>query len=451
MKSRKKLLALCLALMLSLAMLAGCGGGAAPDADGGASAPAADDGSAPADEPAAGGETTIEFWMLPLIEDDATQALVDNFTAENPDVKVNMTMLDWASGREQIKQAVAAGSGPDVFYLSAGLDIAYVEAGLLLPLEEAGFTAEDLGRYGKLIDASAVDGKVMAAPISYEEYLLYYRSDILADYGFDAPPTTWEEMKTMAKAITDGSGGEIMGYQHKGADDHLNAINMTWQTFLWQAGGSLMDLDAMKSTENSPEAVAALEYMKSFYDEGISQLGTSAANGFREGKVAMYSFTNGPLTSEGYVGDAELEGKWGIATLPAGANGAGGYLGGHALCINAATANAEAAGRFVKHFTSPANAPVWMESFYAVQPYDMDKLEAEEKAAIEAVIAGQPEIWEPVIASAEASSPDFMVQSRHGYTARWDGQKRLIVAALNGEMSIEDALTQLDVEIDQSL
>ena len=44
-----------------------------------------------------------------------------------------------------------------------------------------------------------------------------------------------------------------------------------------------------------------------------------------------------------------------------------------------------------------------------------------------------------------------MIQSRYGYTARFDGQKRLIIAALTGEMEIEQALSQLDTEINQSL
>lgn len=389
--------------------------------------------------------------MLPLIDEAKTQALVDDFNAENPDIKVNMTMLDWSGGREQIKQAVAAGSGPDVFYLGAGLDVAYIDANLLLPMTDAGFTQEDIGKYGNLIGASMVDGTLLAAPISYENYILYYRSDILQEYGFDAPPSTWDEMKNMAKAITEGSGGEIMGVQFKGADDHLNAINYTWQTFLAQAGGKVLDLDSMQSVENSPEAVTALTYLKSFYDEGISQLGTSAANGLREGKVAMFAFTTGPLTSEGYIEDANMAGKWGVAALPKGPDNAGGHLGGHALCINAGTAYPEQSGRFVKAYTSPKNAVVWMDNFYGVQPYDLDKLDAEERAAIEAVIAKSPELWEPIMESALASSPDFMVQTRYGYTARWDGQKRLIVAALSGEMSIEEALTQLDIEINQAI
>ena len=81
----------------------------------------------------------------------------------------------------------------------------------------------------------------------------------------------------------------------------------------------------------------------------------------------------------------------------------------------------------------------------------MDQLSTEEKEAIEAVFAEEPQYWDPIMQSADACTADFMIQSRYGYTARFDGQKRLIIAALTGEMEIEQALSQLDTEINQSL
>ena len=119
--------------------------------------------------------------------------------------------------------------------------------------------------------------------------------------------------------------------------------------------------------------------MKSFYTEGISTMGTSSNNGFREGKVAMYMFTNGPMTSEGFVDDQNMAGKWAIAAPPAGPDNAGGYLGGHALAVNAACETPEHAVEFVKAFTSPENVPTWLNAFYGVQPYDLDQLSTEKK------------------------------------------------------------------------
>ena len=398
-----------------------------------------------------GGKQKIEFWMLPVIGEADTQEMVDAFNAQSETTEVELTMLDWSSGREQIKQAVASGAGPDVFYIGAGLDIAYIDGGLLLPLDEHGYSEEDIGKYTDLIEGNMVDGHLLAAPITYENYVLYYRTDVLEQFGFDAPPTTWEELKSMAKTITEGSNGEIMGFQFKGADDQLNAINYSWQTLLAQNGGQLMDLETMQSTENTPEAQEALEYMKSFYTEGISTMGTSSNNGFREGKVAMYMFTNGPMTSEGFVDDQNMAGKWAIAAPPAGPDNAGGYLGGHALAVNAACETPENAVEFVKAFTSPENVPTWLNAFYGVQPYDLEKLSDSEQQAIEAIFEQEPAYWEAINQSADACTADFMIQSRYGYTARFDGQKRLIIAALTGEMEIEQALSQLDTEINQSL
>lgn len=181
-----------------------------------------------------GGKQKIEFWMLPVIDEADTQEMVDAFNAQSETTEVELTMLDWSSGREQIKQAVASGAGPDVFYIGAGLDIAYIDGGLLLPLDEHGYSEEDIGKYTDLIEGNMVDGHLLAAPITYENYVLYYRTDVLEQFGFDAPPTTWEELKSMAKTITEGSNGEIMGFQFKGADDQLNAINYSWQTLLAQ-------------------------------------------------------------------------------------------------------------------------------------------------------------------------------------------------------------------------
>ena len=393
------------------------------------------------------GKETIEFWMLPLMDESVLQGMVDEFNAQSDTTQVNLTVLAWTDGREQIKQAVAAGAGPDVFYLSSGLDASLVEAGMLLPLDENGYTEDDIAKYTDKISGSMVDGHLYNSPLIYETYIMFYRTDILAEYGFDELPSSWEEVKEMAATITQESDGKIMGFQFKGADDQLNAINYSWQNVLADFGGSLMDMDNMASSENSEEGIAALEFMKSFYAEGISAFGTSANTAFREGVLAMYCFTNGPLSSEGFIGDPDLEGKWTVGPMP----GPSAYLGGHGLSASAATEKAENCVEFMKWFSGPVNVATWMESRFSAQPFDTSKLNADEAESIQAVCDMYPEIWDAINASTDKGSVEMYEQGRYGYTARWDAQKRLIIAALNGEIEVEDALSQIDSEVDQSL
>ena len=169
---KKRLLALALASALITAM-AGCGSSSKKEIPDNSSNSNSESSSTASKE-----KQTIEFWMLPLIDEVKIKEMVDEFNAQSETTQVNLNVLPWTDGRDQIKQAVAAGSGPDVFYLSAGLDSTMVEADLLLPLEQNGYTEEEIDRYDSLIDASIVEDHLYAAPISYEAYLMYYRTDI---------------------------------------------------------------------------------------------------------------------------------------------------------------------------------------------------------------------------------------------------------------------------------
>jgi ABC-type glycerol-3-phosphate transport system substrate-binding protein len=392
----------------------------------------------------------IDIWMTPVAPEETLKGLVAEYNKSQDKIAVNLSMLDWASGREQIRQSIASKVAPDLFYMGVGLTKDYIDSGVLLPLSEAGFSKQDLDMFNPLIGMNMADGKVLAAPLYYDSYLLYYRSDILAKYGFKQPPKTWDELKTIAKAISTGSKGEVIGFQIKGADDHLNAINLAWQTFLEQAGGNFFDAKANKSTLNTPEGKRALEYMKSFYSEGISTLGTSAINGFREGKVAMFEFAQNQIKFEKLDENPALAGKWAVAPVPAGPASKGAYAGGQAVSISASSKNKAAAGEFLKWLVRPANMVVWMQNGHGIPVYDLTKVDAASRKAVEAVMAKDAN-WGPIMTQIKLNGPTMMVQQRFGYGSRWDAQKRIIPAALSGKMSVDQALSSLDAEINQAV
>ena len=53
--------------------------------------------------------------------------------------------------------------------------------------------------------ATGPDGKINVLPLNQDLFILFYNKDLLAEKGFNAPPKTYDEMFSMAKALTDPS------------------------------------------------------------------------------------------------------------------------------------------------------------------------------------------------------------------------------------------------------
>jgi len=402
-------------------------------------------------ESADDGPTTIQFWSMPFgghTEDDV-RAYVEEFNDAQDEVVVEFTGLQWADGRDKIIQAVGAGTGPDVFIM-APVNQDFLSAGALATLPELGYTDEDVDPFLDIIESAAGhDGEVYGVPIGYYANVLYYNQTILSEYGFDGPPETWEELKETAATITTESaaaGDPVMGFQIKGMDDHLNAINHTWANFFYAAGGEQLADDFTAGNANTAAGVEALEYLKSFVSEGITTPGPNAVGGFIDGTVAMFAFQQLHLPE---IAASGLTDEWSLAPLPEGPENSSGYVDGEFLVANAASENLDAAGVFLRWMTSPEQAVRYMERA-PIFPYELDKVDADVRAAVEGILDDDPRRAALIEQLGNASGENMMFE-RYAQAARWEAQKQYLVAAINGDMAVEDALAAIDAAVTEAL
>ncbi|MEV5579642.1 sugar ABC transporter substrate-binding protein [Streptomyces parvus] len=399
------------------------------------------------------GKGTVEFWSMPywIGQDDKVKELVEQFNASQDNVTVNLTQLEWKDGRDKIKQAVAAGKGPDVWLMNNGLELDYLKAGSLAPLDKLGYSKTDTDKFLDLVEVNEYEGKLYGTPLYFDVSVMLYRTDVLKRYGYAKPPATWEELKSTATAITTESaaaGDKVNGWQFKGMDDHVNGINSTWESFLCQAGGSLTSADHSQSTQNSEAGRTAMTYMKSFYDDKTSPVGTSALNGFIDGKVAMFSFFQSVAANVEAGGD-KTKGKWAVAPMPKGPKSGCSMVGGHSLVASSQAQDLKAAGTFMKWLASPERSEQYMD-FRAIFPYEPSKVGPAVKEAYDKKVQGDPN-WAPILEQLGRNTPDLVIQDRHAWATRWEAQKASVVAGVGGQTPVEDALKSLDDEVGKAL
>lgn len=175
----KKLLALGLALVLTLS-LAACTTQPATPAAPTPAEPAAGASSTPA-EPAAA-PVEINWWAFPTFGVDTgfEQELVNAFQAANPGITVKLTILDFQSGAEALASAIEAGTAPDMLFDAPGRIIEYGRAGKLVKLDDM-FTADfatDVGN-DDLLNACKADGTAYMYPLSVAPFYMGLNKEML--------------------------------------------------------------------------------------------------------------------------------------------------------------------------------------------------------------------------------------------------------------------------------
>ncbi|HET9555599.1 MAG TPA: extracellular solute-binding protein, partial [Actinomycetota bacterium] len=193
MTARRTIGALLLAAVLALA---GCGRDEGGGADG-----AAQQSNAIAEGPATG---EITVWAMGT-EGELLPKLAAEFQKDNPDATVKVTAVPWDGAHDKIATAIAGRQTPDVSLIGTTWMGEFAGGGGLDPvpadLLDAGAFFE--GPWNTVV----VDGTPYGVPWYTETRVLYYRKDLADKAGVQAP-TTWDELKTFAKALQDQGGAK---------------------------------------------------------------------------------------------------------------------------------------------------------------------------------------------------------------------------------------------------
>ena len=175
-------------------------------------------------------------------------------------VNVSVDHINTADVPGQITSQIAAGSGHDLIqHIGA---IPQFEPSVI---DMANVVSEAESRYGDMLDVC----RQSSFNPTTEKYFAYapgwapdpgnYRRSLWEAAGLPEGPTSWEELLEGGRAIREDQGVQL----GIGMSQEIDS-NMAGLALLWSFGGSVQDEDE-NVVLNSPETVAAVEYMAELF------------------------------------------------------------------------------------------------------------------------------------------------------------------------------------------
>ena len=286
------------------------------------------------------------------------QALVKDFEAKNPDIKVELAPVQWEQRMQKMMTEIQAGLPPDVARVSV------VDMGGLFPLlQRVDVPLKALGVYDEIMstippkfveDNVVRNGAVYGVPAYITADGLMYNKRMFKAAGLDPdkPPKTWAEFLDYAKKLT--RPPERYGYGMFG--DKSGSTARRWLRVFWDAGCEFVSRDFKKAMLNSkPECIAAfkreIDYARV---EKIVPPGATKADfefvitAFAQERIAMHMGgpNNAVIANGRNPGIIEH-----LALVPMPATGAA-LAGGDANVIPAGTKNVVQAAKWIAFINS---------------------------------------------------------------------------------------------------
>ena len=298
---------------------------------------------------------TITVWAMGA-EGEKLPELTKEFEAANPGTKVQVTAIPWDAAHDKFTTAITANKTPDVAMVGTTWMGEFAKMGALDPTP---------GEIDKSVffegaqKTTEVDGTSYGIPWYVETRLVYYRTDLAKKAGITTPPTDWQGLKDMAKAMQDKAGAKWgIGLQAGGVG--------SWQSimpFAWSAGADLTKDGGKQYNFDSPEILKAAQYYQSFFTDGIADKAAPATPttepDFASGKVPM--FISGPwmmsAVEKAGGGDA-FKDKYDVFQIPADKESSS-FVGGSNLAVFKNTKNRDTAWKFVQFLGDAKTQAKW--------------------------------------------------------------------------------------------
>ncbi len=295
---------------------------------------------------------TLNFWAMG-VEGEAISKLVPEFEKQNPGVKVKVLQIAWVAAHEKLITAFASETLPDVFQLGNTWIPEFQSLGSIDPLNDyitksSVISAQNF--FEGIWETNKIDETVFGIPWYVDTRVLFYRTDILKNVGYNSAPKTWAELYDVSKKI-----------KRKYNSYSFFIPTNEWLPFVLfgiQNNAKLLRDKNQYGDFNSKEFKGAIEYLAKFYHEDLApvdmQQVMNVYQAFGEGFFSMY--ITGPWNVTEFQNrlPGDIQDDWMTAPLPSPTNDYPGYslAGGSSIVLNTESKHKEAAWKWIEYLSS---------------------------------------------------------------------------------------------------
>ncbi|NYI07626.1 extracellular solute-binding protein [Allostreptomyces psammosilenae] len=186
------------------------------------------------------------------------------FEAEHPDIDIVPLVLPWTEIDAEVEEMIQEGDTPDL--VQSGSYAGYAAEGLLYPASEYMSVRLEADLIPSYSEAGRVDGTLYGLPFVASTRMLFYNEDMFREADIALPPTTWDRLAEVAKALKD-EGVEVPYGLPLGPEEPQA------ETMVWMMGNTGGYTDAAGNwTINSEQNVDALNWVRAnLVEPGLTQ------------------------------------------------------------------------------------------------------------------------------------------------------------------------------------
>ena len=388
----------------------------------------------------AGGPVVLHFWAMGR-EGEVVRELLPEFERTHPGIRVELQQSPWSAAQQKLLTAFAGDVTPDLCQLGNTWVPQFAALGALAPLDQrlkASKTVPQADYFAGIWESNRIGATMLGVPWYVDTRLLFYRTDLLADAGFKAPPQTLAEWSRMMAALKRQGGAGRYGVLLP-----VNEFEPLLVLALQQKEELLRDGGRYGNFRSVAFRATLAYYLNMFRQQWAPSLSnTQIANVWDEfGRGYFTFYISGPWN----IGEfkrrlpAALQDKWTTAPMP-GPDGPGvSSAGGASLVVFKASPHQNEAWQLIEFLSQPDV----QRRFYALTGN----------------LPSRRAVWDSPELARDSRSLAFRRQLDNTRSPpkvpEWDRiatEMKLVAEALvAGRLSVEQAVTELDTRTDRIL